>query len=161
MCPSPAVVNVIFQYRSWWLAHDLEERRLLVEIVVGSALAVNHDQVLALQAQLKEMSAHLEGLEEERLPKVRFFLPRMWSGYCSFAYSSHLFFSQLCDIGIFIAAAMATMTQQRHRHSRLLSERVGLTRTPAMSPLPLVAIDQVNQVLTPTPLLSMLTTSPR
>ena len=30
-----------------------------------------------------------------------------------------------------------------------------------MSPLPLVAIDQVNQVLTPTPLLSMLTTSPR
>jgi len=92
MCPSPAVVNVILQYRSWWLAHDLEERRLLVEIVAGSALAVNHDQVLALQAQLKEMSAHLEGLEEERLPKVRFFLPRMWSGYCSFAYSSHICF---------------------------------------------------------------------
>jgi RP/EB family microtubule-associated protein len=33
---------------------------------VGSAGAVNHDQVLGLQAQLKEMSAHLEGLEKER-----------------------------------------------------------------------------------------------
>jgi hypothetical protein len=27
---------------------------------------VNHEQVLGLQAQLKEMSAHLEGLEKER-----------------------------------------------------------------------------------------------
>ncbi|EIM86285.1 uncharacterized protein STEHIDRAFT_98691 [Stereum hirsutum FP-91666 SS1] len=32
----------------------------------GSAAAVNHEQVLNLQAQLKEMSAHLEGLEKER-----------------------------------------------------------------------------------------------
>ena len=32
----------------------------------GSASAANHDQVLGLQAQLKEMSAHLEGLEKER-----------------------------------------------------------------------------------------------
>lgn len=32
----------------------------------GSASAVNHEQVLGLQAQLKEMSAHLEGLEKER-----------------------------------------------------------------------------------------------
>jgi len=39
----------------WWLVHDLEERHLLVEIIVGSTLAVNHDQVLALQAQLKEI----------------------------------------------------------------------------------------------------------
>lgn len=32
----------------------------------GSASAANHEQVLGLQAQLKEMSAHLEGLEKER-----------------------------------------------------------------------------------------------
>ncbi|KAI0293857.1 calponin homology domain-containing protein [Multifurca ochricompacta] len=32
----------------------------------GSASAVNHEHVLGLQAQLKEMSAHLEGLEKER-----------------------------------------------------------------------------------------------
>ena len=32
----------------------------------GSASAVNHEQLLGLQAQLKEMSAHLEGLEKER-----------------------------------------------------------------------------------------------
>jgi hypothetical protein len=32
----------------------------------GSASAVNHEQVLGLQTQLKEMSAHLEGLEKER-----------------------------------------------------------------------------------------------
>jgi len=32
----------------------------------GSATAVHHEQVLGLQAQLKEMSAHLEGLEKER-----------------------------------------------------------------------------------------------
>jgi microtubule-associated protein, RP/EB family len=32
----------------------------------GSASAVNHEQVLGLQAQLKEMSTHLEGLEKER-----------------------------------------------------------------------------------------------
>ena len=41
----------------------------------GSSSAVNHEQVLGLQAQLKEMSAHLEGLEKERdfyFAKVRF-----------------------------------------------------------------------------------------
>ena len=51
----------------------------------GSASAVNHEQVLGLQVQLKEMSAHLEGLEKERdfyFAKVTslffsFFLP--WS----------------------------------------------------------------------------------
>ncbi|KAH9968325.1 calponin homology domain-containing protein [Lactifluus volemus] len=32
----------------------------------GSASAMNHEQVLGLQTQLKEMSAHLEGLEKER-----------------------------------------------------------------------------------------------
>jgi len=32
----------------------------------GSASAVNHEQLLGLQAQLKEMSTHLEGLEKER-----------------------------------------------------------------------------------------------
>jgi RP/EB family microtubule-associated protein len=32
----------------------------------GSAGAANHEQVLGLQAQLKEMSTHLEGLEKER-----------------------------------------------------------------------------------------------
>ncbi|KAN0111173.1 Calponin homology domain containing protein [Russula decolorans] len=32
----------------------------------GSASAANHEQVLGLQVQLKEMSAHLEGLEKER-----------------------------------------------------------------------------------------------
>jgi len=32
----------------------------------GSATAVHHEQVLGLQAQLKEMSTHLEGLEKER-----------------------------------------------------------------------------------------------
>ncbi|KAI0312250.1 calponin homology domain-containing protein [Amylostereum chailletii] len=32
----------------------------------GSAAAVQHEQVINLQAQLKEMSAHLEGLEKER-----------------------------------------------------------------------------------------------
>ena len=32
----------------------------------GSAGGGNHEQVLALQAQLKEMSTHLEGLEKER-----------------------------------------------------------------------------------------------
>ena len=32
----------------------------------GSASAMNHEQVLGLQAQLKEMSTHLEGLEKER-----------------------------------------------------------------------------------------------
>jgi RP/EB family microtubule-associated protein len=32
----------------------------------GSASAVHHEQVLGLQTQLKEMSAHLEGLEKER-----------------------------------------------------------------------------------------------
>jgi microtubule-associated protein, RP/EB family len=32
----------------------------------GSAGAMNHEQVLGLQTQLKEMSAHLEGLEKER-----------------------------------------------------------------------------------------------
>ena len=32
----------------------------------GSASAGNHEQVVGLQAQLKEMSAHLEGLEKER-----------------------------------------------------------------------------------------------
>jgi len=32
----------------------------------SSASAVNHEQLLNLQAQLKEMSTHLEGLEKER-----------------------------------------------------------------------------------------------
>ena len=32
----------------------------------GSAAGVNHEQVHALQAQLREMSTHLEGLEKER-----------------------------------------------------------------------------------------------
>ena len=32
----------------------------------GSASAMNHEQVAGLQAQLKEMSTHLEGLEKER-----------------------------------------------------------------------------------------------
>ncbi|KAF8263705.1 microtubule binding protein [Lactarius quietus] len=32
----------------------------------GSAGAMNHEQVIGLQAQLKEMSTHLEGLEKER-----------------------------------------------------------------------------------------------
>jgi len=32
----------------------------------GSASAVHHEQLLGLQTQLKEMSAHLEGLEKER-----------------------------------------------------------------------------------------------
>ncbi|KAI0262407.1 calponin homology domain-containing protein [Gloeopeniophorella convolvens] len=32
----------------------------------GSAAAVNHEQVIALQAQVKELTAHLEGLEKER-----------------------------------------------------------------------------------------------
>jgi hypothetical protein len=32
----------------------------------GSASAANHEQVLGLQTQLKEMSTHLEGLEKER-----------------------------------------------------------------------------------------------
>jgi hypothetical protein len=43
----------------------------------GSASAMNHEQVLGLQTQLKEMSAHLEGLEKERdfyFAKVLFYL---------------------------------------------------------------------------------------
>ena len=42
----------------------------------GSASAANHEQVLGLQVQLKEMSAHLEGLEKERdfyFAKVTFY----------------------------------------------------------------------------------------
>ena|SRR5580693_9200989 len=44
----------------------------------GSASAVHHEQVVGLQAQLKEMSAHLEGLEKERdfyFAKVNFKFP--------------------------------------------------------------------------------------
>lgn len=44
----------------------------------GSASAANHEQVLGLQTQLKEMSAHLEGLEKERdfyFAKVLILLP--------------------------------------------------------------------------------------
>ena len=56
----------------------------------GSASAANHEQVVGLQAQLKEMSAHLEGLEKERdfyFAKVylfyrpSFFLP--WSNFAN------------------------------------------------------------------------------
>lgn len=56
----------------------------------GSAAAVNHEQVLNLQAQLKEMSAHLEGLEKERdfyFAKVSwtyFWRRKAWCGEISF-----------------------------------------------------------------------------
>jgi RP/EB family microtubule-associated protein len=43
----------------------------------GSASAVHHEQVVGLQAQLREMSTHLEGLEKERdfyFAKVAIFL---------------------------------------------------------------------------------------
>ena len=52
----------------------------------GSAGAASHEQVLGLQAQLKEMSTHLEGLEKERdfyFAKVRILLMAMgvWMFY--------------------------------------------------------------------------------
>jgi len=37
----------------------------------SSASAMNHEQVLNLQAQVKEMSSHLEGLEKERISTLQ------------------------------------------------------------------------------------------
>jgi RP/EB family microtubule-associated protein len=62
----------------------------------GSASAVNHEQVLGLQAQLKEMSAHLEGLEKERdfyFAKVRALFLLNEASSCA-----HSFLSLSCAI---------------------------------------------------------------
>src|SRR6266850_505024 len=61
----------------------------------GSASAVHHEQVVGLQAQLKEMSAHLEGLEKERdfyFAKVVLFSFLTRSGRLSF-FCAHSCFS--------------------------------------------------------------------
>jgi len=102
--------------------------------------------VLGLQAQLKEILAHLENLEEER--DLYFAEVHFLSFSNAVGILTHLMFvSQLCDIGISVAAAAVvvtataaaatTTTQQCHAHSRRY-KRLENNKCGVSAPQPLV-----------------------
>ena len=76
----------------------------------GSASAANHEQVLGLQVQLKEMSAHLEGLEKER----DFYFAKVYLLPCSFLPWSGLLIPCSC----FIATRYRDLGPATNRRSR-------------------------------------------
>ena len=107
----------------------------------GSATAVHHEQVVGLQAQLKEMSTHLEGLEKERdfyFAKVCLFLNLpsvLWAVACCFcALLTHIH-SQLRDIEILVQQQMEDLAKEGREDTTLSEIQKILYSTEVRSPL--------------------------
>jgi len=91
---------------------------------------VNHEQVLGLQAQLKEMSAHLEGLEKERdfyFAKVRF-LERGWDVRL-------MSVSQLRDIEILVQQQIEDLAKESREDATLMDIQKILYSTEVRRPV--------------------------
>jgi len=104
----------------------------------GSATAVHHEQVLGLQAQLKEMSAHLEGLEKERdfyFAKVFLLLFFLTRPECFFLYScAHPCSLQLRDIEILVQQQTEELAKEGREDTTLSEIQKILYSTEARQP---------------------------